>query len=170
MATEPIKVLAGILRIELGLKNDQVILYNQKFDIPPDERLYISIGLIGFKNFGSRNLHIGLADTDELTSQQGLNRQEVYSINVYSRGPDARTRNWEVVAALNSDTSQRWQETNSMRIATLPAAMSDVSEIEGTAILNRYALTVMALVSYQKTQSVPFFDTFETPPVLVTNP
>lgn len=170
MATEILKLVADIIRVELALKNDQVVIYNQKFEIPTDNRLYVSVGLASFKNFGSRNDHQNDPVTGVLRSVQSINRQETYSIVAYSRGPDARTRNWEIVAALKSDTAQRYQESFSFKLAELPASMVDTSEREGTAILNKYSLLVNALVVYQKTQSVPFFDQFPIPPVIVSNP
>ena len=169
MPTEPVKVIANILRIELRLKNDQVLLDNQKFEIPSDDRLYLSVALAGFKVFGNRNKHVSDPVSGLLVSEQGVNRQETYSILLYSKGPAARTRNWEVIAALLSDTAQSWSEANSMRIGMIPASMSYVPELEGTARLFRYSLLVNALVAYQKVQAVPFFDTFQIPPTVIVN-
>jgi len=170
MATEPLKVIADIIRIELRLKNDQVVVYNQRFAIPTDDRLYVSVGLAGLRTFGSSNRHVPDPITGELISQQRINRQEAYSIHAYSRGSEARLRNWEIPLALKSDTAQRWQETNGMKIGEVPATMSDASELDGTAILNKYALLVNALVAYQKESSVPYFSVFSIPPVVVPNP
>ncbi len=169
MPTEPLKVLANIIRIEMRLKNDQVLIDNQKFEIPNDNRMYLSVSLAGFKTFGSKNKHVNNPVTGLLDLTQTINRQETYSILLYSKGPDARTRNWEVVAALNSDTSQSWQETNSMKIATLPASMVSVPELEGTSRLFRYSLLVNALVAYEKKSSPPFFDQFSFPPKILVN-
>lgn len=169
MPTEPLKVLANIIRIEMKLKNDQVLIDNQKFEIPADNRLYLTIALAGFRTFGNKNKHVNDPVTDTLGLVQSVNRQETYSILLYSKGPDARTRNWEVVAALNSDTSQSWQESNSMKIATLPASMAYVPELEGTSRLFRYSLLVNALVAYEKKSSPPFFDQFSFPPKILVN-
>ncbi len=169
MVTEPLKVIGNIIRIEMRLKNDQVLIDNQKFEIPTDNRLYLSVALAGFKVFGNRVKHINDPVSGLLTTEQGINRQETYSVLLYSRGPEARTRNWEVPLALNSDTAQGWQESNSMKIGTIPASMSYVPELEGTARLFRYSLMINALVAYQKVQPVPFFDTFSIPPEVIVN-
>lgn len=169
MPTEPVKVLANIIRIEMRLKNDQVLLDNQRFEIPADNRLYLSIALTGTRAFGNKNKHVNDPVSNVLTLVQSVNRQETYSVLLYSKGPEARTRNWEVVAALNSDTSQSWQESNAMKIATLPSSMVYVPELEGTARLFRYSLLVNALVAYEKKSSPPFFDTFQIPPTVIVN-
>jgi hypothetical protein len=168
MATEPIKVVAEILRTELGLKPDQVILYNQKFDIPSDDRLYLSLAVMGTKAFGVRNKHRSNAQSSGLDLEQGLNRQETYSILAYSRGPEARERNWEIPVALNSDIAQAAQEKNSMKIGNVPISMLDVSEVDGTARLNKYSVVIQVLVAYRKTTPVDFYDKFSQP-VIHTN-
>ncbi len=167
--TEPIKVIGDILRYELGLKPDQVLLYNQKFDIPPDYRMYICLSILGSKQFAGYPDYDPDPITGNLVETQVVNRQEMISILVYSRSEEARVRNWEISAALVSAYSQQQQEANSIKIATLPVSMNDVSEVEATDRLNRYALTFMVLAAYKKQKPVEYFDTF-APPVIFTNP
>lgn len=163
--TEPIKILADIILKELTLKPDQVLLYNQKFDIPPDYRMYVSLSVLGTKNFAGYPDYDPDPITGDLVETQVVNRQEMISILVYSRSDEARTRNWEIPAALVSTYSEQQQEANSIKIGTLPTAVMDVSEVEGTARLNRYALTFMVLAAYKKQKPVEFYDTFQQPAI-----
>jgi hypothetical protein len=167
--TEPIKILADILLRELNLKPDQVLLYNQKFDIPPDYRMYINLSVLGTKNFAGYPDYEPDVITGDLVETQVVNRQEMISILVYSRSDEARTRNWEIPAALVSTYSEQQQEANSIKIGTLPTSVTDVSEVEGTDRLNRYALTFMVLAAYKKRKPVEFYDTFQQP-AIYTNP
>lgn len=168
MAEEFIKVIAGILESELSLSKDQVVLYNQKFDIPPDERIYLAVSLLGSRPFGAKTGYAADPITRELREEQSVNVQEMYSVTLYSRGPSARLRNWEVPAALVSTFAQQQMEKSSFKIGYLPQ-MSDVSEQEGTSRLNRYSLTFAALVAYRKTKPVDYFDKFAQP-LVISNP
>ena len=50
MPSEPkdlLKVIVGIIRREMDLAADQVVIYNQRWLIPPDYRLYVSLNLTG---------------------------------------------------------------------------------------------------------------------------
>lgn len=165
---ELIQQIGAILRGELNLKEDQTVLYNQAFEIPPDDRLYISVGVLGGRNFAVKTKYMGETNVAELNQQQGVNRQELVSIQLYSKSDDALTRNWEVPLALNSTRAQQVQEKYSFKIGNLPVSMVDVSDPEGAHRLYRYALTVAVLVAYRKTTPVDFYDSFQTP-VITSN-
>ena len=168
MSSEFIKSVALILERELGLKKDQVILANQKFDIPTDDRLYIAVTLLGAKPFGAKTEYVPDPITGELVETQGVNVQEMYSVLAYSKGPTARQRYWEIPAALVSTFAQQQQEELAFNIGYLPQ-MSDVSEQDGTSRLNRYSLTFAVLVAYRKSKPVDYFDQFDQP-TIISNP
>lgn len=165
MSEEFVKVVALILQQELGLKTDQVILSNEKFDIPTDDRLYVAITLMGSKPFGVKTEYVPDPITGELVEQQGVNAQELYSVVAYSKGATARQRYWEVPAALRSTFAQQQQEKNSFSIGYI-TQMRDVSEQDGTSRINRYSLTFAVLVAYRKTKPVDYFDTFSQPTII----
>ncbi len=167
---EPIKVCAAIIKASLALEDDQVILYNQKFDIPPDVRLYVVLSVLGTKTFGANTSYDEDPVSGELLETQNVNRQEMLSVLFYSWTSEARTRNWEIPAALVSTLSQQLQEKNSISISKVPTAMLDVSEVEGTKRLNRYSLTFNVLAAYTKRQPVDYFSQFNIPPEVITNP
>ena len=61
--------------------------------------------------------------------------------------------------------AQQQMEQASMSIGYLPTSMNDISRLEGTAILNEYALTVRVLVAYDRVAPVDYFDQFATPEI-----
>lgn len=161
--------LGAILRTEMGLKEEQTILYNQPFEIPKDKKLRISIGVIGGRTFAVKTQYKNdTTKEDSLLQEQAVNRQEMVSIQIYSKSTEALQRNWEIPVAFNSITAQQAQEAGSFNIAKLPVAMNDISEGEGARRLYRYALTVMVQVAYRKTSNAQFFDNFRTP-AIITN-
>ena len=166
---EPIKVVANILQQQLALKDDQVLLYNQKFDIPADERMYVVLAFLGSKTFATKTEYVNDPLSGSLVETQTTNRQEIYSVRIRSWSSEARQRNWEISPALKSDFAQQQMEQASMSIGYLPTSMNDISRLEGTKILNEYALTIRALVAYSKTAPVDYFDQF-APPEIFTNP
>lgn len=190
MATlEPIKAIANILQAELGLAPwnppearvttevngfqpplaaDQVLVNNQKFDIPPDDRLYLTLTLLGSKTFATKTAYENDPVKGVLQEVQATNRQEMISLHLMSRSNEARTRNWEVSPALKSTLAQQVSEEQSFQIGYLPTSMNDVSQLEGTARLNEFVLTFNVLVAYRKSKPVEYFDEFPTP-VLITN-
>jgi hypothetical protein len=169
---EPIKVVADILLnelVELDLKPDQVLLYNQKFDIPADDRPYLSVSVLGTRTFGASTRYENDAESNELIESQNINRQEMLSILFYSRGNSARVWNWLIPAALVSTYSEQQQEANGIKISKVPSSMTDQSEQDGTAILNRFALTIHVLAAYHRTKPVPFYDSFPGPAVITNS-
>lgn len=163
---EPIKVVAGVLQSELGLKPDQVMLYNQKFDIPPDDRLYVTLSLLGSRTFGASTRYENNPISDELQETQRVNQQQMLSITLMSRSSEARVNNWRVPAALVSTYSQQQQEANSIKIGQVPTSMNDVSDVEGTARLNKYSLTFLVLAAYSYVKPTQFFDSFGGPEII----
>lgn len=167
---EIIKVVADVIQSEMGLGNDRVYLYNQKWRIPPDEGLFVIVGFMGARAFGAKTEYENDPITNELVEVQSVNQQEMYTIDLMSRDSSARVRKQEVILALNSTLCQQMMEQYNFKIANLPATFNDVSALEATAILNRYQLAFNTLVVYRKVKSVQFFDSFQIPPEVHTNP
>ena len=168
MTTEPIKLLVALILAEMDLKPEQVTIYNQKFDIPTDERLYINLGILGVKTFAVANKWENDPVSGNLTEVQNLNRQELISILAYSRGSAARERNWEIPLVFSSVRAEQVMEANSFTIGRIPVAMNDVSEQDGTSRLNRYSFTIALLSAYQKIKPVDYYDSFRAP-LITTN-
>jgi hypothetical protein len=150
------KLLAGLIQSEMRLKSDQVILYNQKFDIPPKQGVNVSVALVSSKVFGTSSRH----EEDPvfgLVNSQSINTQETLTITIYSRDSSARERRYDLLFALTGDAAQQVQEKNSFRIGYVPSDFLDISVAEGSSRLNRYALTIKVLFAYQKTQATEYF-------------
>ena len=168
---EIIKVVADILQAELSLKNDRVFLYNQKWNIPPDQDLFVVVGFQSAKPFGVKSQYENDPVSGDLVEVQSVNQQETYTIDLISRDHSARMRKQEVILALNSTAAQQAQEQYSFKIANLPTTFVDVSDLEASALLNRYRLAFNVLVVYRKVKSVDYFDQFQIPPQkILTNP
>ena len=150
------------------------MVYNQRFHIPEDDRLYITVGVAGVRPFASnstfaaRRPRAGSAGAGSdrhagFEERQSINVQETISINLFSANTDARLRNHEVIMALGSVRAQQACEEHSMHIAPLPSTFNDVSEVEGTARLNRFSITINVLRAYEKKTARDYYDKFPQP-------
>lgn len=153
-----ITLFADIIRHEMDLLNTQVYLYNQKIKVPEDEKIYIAIGIGNAKPFGNtQNLDGTGSGLNEVLS---ANFMTTLSIDVMSRGSDARDRKEEIVLALQSNYSQQRQEKFGFYIAPLTGSFVNLSSIEGAAIPNRFSITCNIQYKAVKTKAIDYYETF----------
>ncbi len=165
---EPILTLVQLIREELELEAQQVVVYNQKWRIPPTGDLFIVIGFETSLPYAWSKEYVPNFE-DKLIAVQTINSAELYKVTLYCSNAASRIRKNEIVLALSSDRAQRLQELYQFRIANLSEDFLDTSEVEATARLNRYDISFRVLTSYEKRTSVPFFDQFpkSTKPILI---
>lgn len=156
-----IALLREIIYKEMDLDPDRVMIYNQKWNIPADDGIRVTLSFIGAKVFSVR------ADQDldgdgNPTEVQRVNMQEMIQIDIMSKSTAALFRNWEVLAALASDRAQVAQEENNFKIALIPNDFKDMSEADGTARLYRFAITIVLHAWYAtKAKAMKFYDTYQ---------
>ena len=166
-------ILAQLFQTQLELDDLQVMLYNQKWDIPSDERLYVVVAQAGQKVFGVQNLTfpsvVDVTGTSLLMESVSCNVQEQWLVYIFSKGPAARLRVAELAMALSSVQSQQLQEQYSMKFATLPDSTLDMSHEEGMARIFQFGIRFSTLRAYEKTRVIDYFDKFNIPPEIHTN-
>lgn len=171
MPPRTINLLVGLIRSYMGLATEQVVVYNQKWRIPSDNRVYISVGYLAQKCYAPaltyENPAVG--EAGGLKEVATINSQETFSINIYSRSDEAILRKDEVILAFNSTAAQQLCEANSIKLARVPIAFTDLSQLDGAAILNRFAITINALCARKQERIVEYFDKFQ-PTGLIINP
>ena len=163
---ELLQVLVDIIRREMCLKPDQVVIYNQQWIVPNDSRVYVSLNVLGSKPYAvnrgySSNSILNPTDntvTTVLNEEQSLNSADMISMHVYGKGDEARIRRNEVIFALHSTYAEQQMERYAFSIGQLPTSFADVSEAVGTAMLYRYAITFNVLYAQGVTKPVDYFD------------
>lgn len=153
----PLQLFCDVIKNEMDLDDDQVYIYNQKYNIPTDDRLYIAIGVLFCKPFGNSSRFSGDGD-EELSA----NFQATLSVNILSRGLDALNRKEEIVLALRSVYAQQQMEVNSFYIAPLPGNFVSLSEEDGSAIPFRFNISVAIHYFVKKAKGVEYYDDFES--------
>lgn len=154
-----LELFCDIIRSEMSLEDDQVYLYNQKFTIPTDSRIYIAVGILNLKPFGNT---LDFVDGDAI---QSVNMMATLSINLLSRSFDGLYRKEEVLMAVQSIYSQSQQEINGFNIARVPTGFANLSEEDGAAIPFRFNITLNMQYTIKKVKEVPYYDTFEEPEI-----
>lgn len=166
-------VIADILtkRIKL-LRSNPVLLYNQKFRIPPNDSLFLYVAYL-FEKPMANNTKVKNDPTSDvgMVEENVYQAQEWYQIEAYSKGPEAFQRKHEVLTAMKSVYAQQQAEFYGFKIGTVPPSMTDLSAVEGSARLNRYALRIPFLRGYLTRTPVEAFTIFQNPPKqILTDP
>lgn len=159
MSKEAILVLADIVQTEMELTDDQVVIYNQKFDIPDTAGLFIVLSFVSIKTYATKTIQED-RENDGFYEVQRSNHFAVIGIDIYSKNDEARTRKEEIISALKSTFAQQEMESNSIKIFTIPSDFADVSFIEAAALLNRFHGDISVLYSTVKEKKIDYYDTF----------
>ncbi len=172
------KVMADIITSEMTLPDltidskvfSPVMLYNERQKIPPTYKdIYIVLAIVSSKIIGTVNRP---EDAEAGLSQvQGVTRNEMVQIDIMSQNSEARTRRDEVIMALNSLYAQQQCELYNIKLARIPLQTVDVSALEGTSRLNRYAITINAMSTFNKVVEAEYYDNFSraVPPTVWVN-
>lgn len=156
----PLELFCEVIKEEMELEDDQVFLWDQKFNVPNDSRLYIAVGVLTCKPFSNIN-YLNSAGQ----SVQEVNMQATLSVDIMSRNTSALTRKEEVILALQSNYAQSQQEINSFYIGKISSSFVNLSQEEGAAIPYRFNISVNIQYFSTKIKTVPYYDTFEGPEV-----
>lgn len=167
---ELITILAGIVQRELDLPDGRVFIYNQKYTLPTDERLFVDVAFLSSRPFASSTRYEN-DEQNRLVEVQYQCVQESYTVNLFSKNEEAMRRNHEVVFAFHGTFAQQQAEKYSFKFGFIPSSFVDSSAAEAAARLNRYSLTFNILRSYSRSRVIEYFDHFPNPPqALITNP
>lgn len=159
MNREPILILSNIIESELGLANGRVWIYNQDYKMPEDSGLFVALDYVNSEPYAVNRSSLPIITGGEQETVKMLAREE-YAINILSKDSSARMRKEEVLMALNSTYSEQQQELYEFKIAQIPSGFTNVSELEGAGMLNRFVINIAVLAWYSKTKEIPYFDQF----------
>jgi len=183
------QIIVDILAREMTLDSGRVFIRDQNLKLPPDDGLYVVVGMVGEQPFGIVNSieateitgvnRITVPGSNRFTDSgdqritavtgQGLKQvqqivtQEQIQIDIMSRSREAIQRRWEIFAALASIYSVQQQELNTFKIFKIPSSFANTSGTEGGSNLNKFSITVTCHVWYRKEsylQSGDYYDDF----------
>lgn len=163
-------LLAQILQTEMALADGIITIYNQKRRLPPAKSGFnIDIAIVGDRPFGVNSRFADPGSTTDLEETVTINQQEIVQIDIFSYDDSARLNRIGIIFALASITAQQIAEQYGFQIGRIPPSFVDVSEVDASKRLNRYALTFNVLRAYERTKTAQTFAEF-TQPQLYSNP
>jgi hypothetical protein len=150
-------LFCDILQHQLGLPDGRVYLWDQKINMPTDEGLFIAVETLFCKPFGVTNRF------DSVTNQdvQSVNMLANVTMDLISRGPDARDRKEEVLMALSSDYAEKQMELNSFYIGRITSNFTNLSQVDGSAIPYRFNLNVNLQYEVMKKTGIGYYNNFQ---------
>jgi hypothetical protein len=155
---EVIKIVCDIIKNQLGLSNDQIWIYNQKVNIPTDDKMYVVVSFDDEEVFGT-NLHPKNKE-EGLDEEVWMNVRTNISINTFSSGNSARLRKYEIIAAMKSVYSVQQQEKYQMQIAKIPKVFMDASFATPTQRLFSYHYEYSIMHVEKIAHDVDFYNDF----------
>ena len=161
MNREPIKILGDIIKEFMVLTDQQIMIYNQNFKLPQTSGLFVILQYNTSKVYSAKNQFIPAPEGDA-GGQESITTltQEGYTINIISRDDEARQRKEEVILSLNTNFAQDQQELYQFKIAQISNSFRNVSELEGAAMINRFAIDISLLARYEIIRDVEYYDSF----------
>lgn len=159
---ETILVLADLVQSQMGLENGVVAIYNQPRTIQPVSGLYVDVAFLGAKVYGATSKAVNDGFNQDLSEVQTVSKLEMYQIDIFSKNAEARILNTEIIFALTGVAAQQACEVHAMRICQIPSGFVDLSQVEASARLNRYALTFNVFRSYSLARLAPTFTHFQS--------
>lgn len=153
----PLLLFCEIIQNQMNLPNGRVYLWDQKITEPSDSGLFIAVSLLSLKPFGNNNF----IDSNG-NQNQSVNINATLSVDIISRGPEARDKKELVILAFQSVYAQQQQEANSFYIGKISTSFANLSEVDGAAIPYRYNISVQMQYFVTMVQSAEYFNTFAT--------
>lgn len=156
---EIIKILADIIKQEMQLDNERVLIYNQKWNLPNTDDIFVYLAYLNETIFGNNRYYEDREDG--YYEVQVLEKITSISINIFSKNSTARERKEEIVFAINSTYSQQQQEKYSFKVHRIPSNFNDISELEASSMLNRFNITIDVINKVEKEKIVEYYDKYE---------
>ena len=150
-------VIKQILDEQMNMPVGRVFAYNSNVDLPKDSELFIPLYYAERSPIANNSKMVTTSKGVE--EHQSINMVEDVIIALISRDTSARDRVQEVFLALNSYFSRNLQAKNKLHISWIGEAY-DKSFLEATSMLNRFDIKIRIFRSYEKINTVDYYDTF----------
>lgn len=158
---QPLKIITDIISTKMKLDSGRVMLYNQNYNIPSDDAIFIIVNEEDSSVFATSTI-TRLNENGEYEEVNDALIRCTVTVDVLSAGEEARERKHEVILALNSIYSQQMQEANHVKIANIPNNFLNTSSAEASQMLNRYTISFGLIYKKTVTDLVEYYDTFNT--------
>lgn len=157
MTISTLTLVCDLIKTSLNLAGDQIWIYNQKINIPKDNRLYVIVSQVSAVQYAAGKKH---SFSPSVTSTTHQHTQETIRIELLSSGTSAIDRAQEVIGALSSDYAEELGNKNGLRFARIPSSVTDTSFLEVTQQLFRTTIELRVLRAYTQSKTAAYYDSF----------
>ena len=140
-----------------------IVIKGQNVKLHNTPNLQITVSTLSTNVFANRCEHFEELVNNEPVYKERVcvNEQRQMQVDIYSRNNDARSRFWEVQAALTSTYSQELQDKYQFRISKMSNSFNTTG-LEGGSDLNRFSIRFNCLTWQEKIQEVDYYHSFRT--------
>lgn len=166
---EPAIVVADVIQAFMGLDEAHVRVGKQKWNVPPDDGLYVVVDYVDSKPIGVKSDIQAVASPGEgMTEAMSSTVRHVLQIDVMSFSAEARHRKEEIPMALRCMAMEQAMEANNMQFGRIPTSMANAFSLEETAMLSRFTCSLAVTALHVKApKAVDYYDQFKEPEVTV---
>lgn len=165
------QIIIDIIRKEMELPSNQVVVRDMNFKIPQDQKIYVIVGMIDTQAYSAKSptlktVQVG-SDGEEVYEVQETQLNEYIQVDILSRSNQAILRKNDLILALNSIYSKQKQEEFNCKFSRLPRSFVNSSYAEGGSQLNRFSLSFSCMTWYRKEKLLSatggnYYDDFDT--------
>ena len=165
------QIIIDIIKSEMNLPNNQVVVRDMNFKIPQDQKVYVVVGMIDTQVYSAKSPTLKTVPVppngEAVYEVQETQLNEYIQVDILSRSNQAILKKNDVILALNSIYAKQAQEKNDFKMARLPRSFVNSSYAEGGSILNRFSLSFSCLTWYRKEKLLSatggdYYDDFDT--------
>lgn len=167
------KIFVDIIKTCMNLPDDygttstgdvipSVLIYAQNIKLFNTNKLQITVRTARMHVYSNRSEVKELLDENNqayFAEIQDLNVQRMMQIDCYSRNNDARSRFWEVAAALKSDYANQMMDLYNFKIGNITNSFN-TSGLDGGSDINRFTTTFNVLSFEHKVTPINYYDKF----------
>ena len=163
------QMVAEIFKTAMNLNWDRFWFWDQKFNMPTDNNLFLVFSLSRQKPIASNTQPSGTpigeggAGWSNATVWTQINA--TLDIHVYSRGLDAINRLPEIFQIMQGPYSRSQQRANGFYLSKIPHQANDLSSIDGSAIPYHYVISCEIIYTNSFELAPPYWNTVPLPVV-----
>ena len=154
----------------LCLPANHSYIYNQTWQLPTSPGPYQVLSVVSDQPYASQLSYANNPVTGDLEETVMNNSRSVIQYELWSRNASSRQLRFKALAALHSTQCQQLCEANGFAVANVPLSFVDLSYVDGSARIDRYAITFAVLVATAFTKVTEYFDKYpKTNPTFLVN-
>lgn len=162
---QPILLVADLIKNGLGLSDGQVHLYNQKFKVPNDSKMYVSIGVLTTDIIRNRSSHEEV--NGSFSEIQSATFRDFLDIRIQSSSQQALLQRSQIPMAFNNDYARNQMALNSFMVANHMTKFVNVDDQIGAYMVYGFNFNVSLQYAVEKIIPANYYETFSEPSVIV---